>query len=169
MHFTCEKQIIKAALDQAKQAVSPSANMPILGHVCFKVEGDNLEIAATDLNTSIIAKTEVKGLEDGSVAVPSDSVTKIIDGMDLGEIEFELNARSTLVISTKNSHYELPTLPSSEFPVPQIPQTSCFFNIEGKTLAYMLSTVKFAAADASSTRVNMQSVLFDVIVDKMVD
>lgn len=168
MHFTCEKQAIKFALDQAKQVVSPSSNMPILGHVCLTVVGDTLEIVATDLNISIIAKVEVKGLEDGSVAVLGDSITKIVEGMELGEIEFELNARSSLIINTKNSHYELPTLPSSEFPAHSVPKTNCFFNIDGKNLSYMLSTVKFAAADASSTRVNMQSVLFDVVGGELV-
>lgn len=162
MHFTCEKQQLKTGIDQAYKAVGSSANMPILSHICLTVKGGCLELAGTDLNAGIVSKIDVAGIEDGSTAVPADSFKKIIDSFDLGEIEIEHSPLSSLIISAKHSRYELPTLPSDEFPALEIPETRHTFSIKGKDLSYMLNSVKFAAADVGSTRPHMQSVYMDI-------
>ncbi len=162
MRFTCEKQQLKTGIDQVYKAVGSSANMPILSHICLAAKGNSLELTATDLSTGIVSKMEVVGLADGSAAVPADSLKKIIDSFDLGEIELECDSYGNLLISNKNSHYELPTLPSSEFPALNIPETVHTFSIQGRELSSMMNSVRFAAADIGSTRTNMQSVYMDI-------
>ncbi|MBQ7569014.1 DNA polymerase III subunit beta [bacterium] len=163
MRFACEKQAIKVAIDQANNAVGSSANMPILSHICLNAKGDSLELIATDLNVGIVNKLSLDVAEEGSVAVAASSFKRIVESFDLGLIDFELAPHNgSLIISNKSSRYELLTLPSSEFPTPKVPETRFVFSIPGKELKYMLNTVKFATADASSTRTNMQGVLFDI-------
>lgn len=162
MHFTCEKQQLKTSIDQAYKSIGYSANMPILSHICLVAKNGCLEVIGTDLNAGIVSKIEVNVIEEGSTAVPAENFKKIIDSFDLGEVEIEHSSLSNLIISTKNSHYELPTLPSNEFPSPSVPDTKYTFSIKGRDLSYMLNTVRFAAADVGSTRTNMQSVYMDI-------
>lgn len=162
MHFKCEKQALQSIIQRVNRVVGSSANMPILSHICITAKNDQLELIATDLNKGMICKLPVNVIESGSVACPASSLVKIICALPNDELEFELNARDMLVIKTKNSRYEMPTLPSNEFPSTKNPEPLCFFNINGKDLAYMINAVKFAAANSSNTRTHMQSVYFDL-------
>ena len=168
MHFTCEKQVIKTAIDKACRAVGNNSNMPIISHLCLTLSGDQLQILGTDLNISITCICQVVNIDDGSITCLASSLKSIIDAFPAGEVEFNLNARGILEISCNKSKFELPTLPSNEFPVVKNSNVNASFSIDGKVLGEMISSVSFAAADSSSMNTNMQSVLFDVQGDTLV-
>ncbi len=168
MHIICEKKHLQSALDQVSKAISATGNMPILSHVCLEVKGEQLELTTTNLTIGIVTRIPVTVKEVGATTCLFSSISEIVRLLPLGEIGLNLDVRGTLIITTKSSHFELPTLPVSEFPVQDMPDIKYSFEISGKDLADMLRSVNFAAADATSTRTNMQSVLFDLYNDNLV-
>ncbi|MBS1493308.1 MAG: DNA polymerase III subunit beta [Bacteroidetes bacterium] len=70
MKFTVAADQFVNSLNKLSSIVPTKSPLPILGNVLLILEGNNLEMLASDLETFIRTKTSVKGKEDGRVTVP---------------------------------------------------------------------------------------------------
>jgi len=70
MKFTVAADQFVNSLNKLSSIVPTKSPLPILGNVLLILEGNNLEMLASDLETFIRTKTTVKGKEDGRVTVP---------------------------------------------------------------------------------------------------
>ena len=71
MKFSVSSTDLQKKLQLASGAISSNPVLPILEDFLFTIAGNQLTIAATDLETSFITQLEVNADGDGSIAVPA--------------------------------------------------------------------------------------------------
>jgi DNA polymerase-3 subunit beta len=74
MKFTVESGELQKALMKISGVVPSKSTLPILENILFSLSANSLKLIATDLEISMSATLDVKGSEDGSVAVPAKRV-----------------------------------------------------------------------------------------------
>ena len=90
MKFTTTKKNLLNVLQKVSKVVPTRTPLPVLEGILFEVQSNQLTTAATDLDVSIRCATEVNGLEDGSIVLPSRYITEIVKRLpEAGDIEME--------------------------------------------------------------------------------
>ena len=59
MKFNCSQQKLSKALNPVSKAVSTRSALPILKGILLKAEGNELIMSASDMDISIVKKTEI--------------------------------------------------------------------------------------------------------------
>jgi len=92
MIFNSSLTELRDALKKTLPALAAKSTIPILEHLSFTLEGNNLKIVSTDQDITIMSMLEVDGEEDGSVLIPGKKLNDIIRvlGSD-GEIKFKVD------------------------------------------------------------------------------
>jgi DNA polymerase-3 subunit beta len=95
--------------------------LPILENILFNLTKNQLRLIATDLEVSISASIEVKGSEDGVVAVPAKRVMETIRALPDVQLVFQADLGTNKIkMITETGEYNLVGEASEEFPA--IPQ-----------------------------------------------
>ncbi len=136
MKFSASISEFRNILNKTLPAMPRKSTMPILEHLSFSLEGNELTIIATDQEITIKTKMTVTGIEDGSVLVPGKRLSEIMRAFnDIGTFEFESdlsNFETKLsTVSGKylmkgldpNDYIDLPELFESEKPFVEIGET----------------------------------------------
>lgn len=116
MKFTILQQDLLPGLQSASRSVGVRSTLPVLDNILLSLDGDNLKIAATNLEIAVIKFIPVKATAPGELTVPAKVLVELISGLGPGEIEFEgageiLNIRSNKLKASING------IAASEFPV----------------------------------------------------
>lgn len=92
------------------------ANVDILKHIRFEVDGSRLTLLGHDMSASSEAYLAIDGDADGSCAVPSDSVVKLIGSLQKDVHVVVERDDMQIVIKSGRSRYKLPVLETKNFP-----------------------------------------------------
>ena len=71
MNFIVSSSYLLKNLNSISGVITSNPVVPILENVLFEIEGGNLLITASDLQTSVMVELQVESKEDGSVAIPA--------------------------------------------------------------------------------------------------
>jgi DNA polymerase-3 subunit beta len=91
MKFSVSSSDLQKKLTLAGGAISSNPVLPILEDFLFTVRGNQLTIAATDLETSVITTIEVNADGDGSVAVPAKILIDTLKALPQQPVTFVIN------------------------------------------------------------------------------
>lgn len=121
MKFTVASSELQKALTKVSGVVPSKSTLPILENILFDLSKNTLRLAATDLEVSMAASIEVKGSEDGKIAVPAKRIMETIRALPDVQLVFtaDLSANKVKMI-TETGEYALVGESSEEFP--SIPQ-----------------------------------------------
>ena len=90
MHISCERNLLKNAIDQVSKAISTKQALPILGHILFEASDSNLKLTASSLDIGISCTIPVSEMRDGGATTCSAKVIAeiIVGGLieDLVEV-----------------------------------------------------------------------------------
>jgi DNA polymerase-3 subunit beta len=78
MKFEAQKPVFLDALQMACNAIPSKTTLQILYNLLFRLEGNTLEIRATDLDMTIVLKLEVEGHEDGAIVVNARKLLEVV-------------------------------------------------------------------------------------------
>ena len=81
MKFVIEKSTFQDVLQAAINAVPNKSTIQILNNFALRLEGNFLEVSATDLNLGIRVKVEVQGERDGSVVINARKLLELIKSL----------------------------------------------------------------------------------------
>ncbi|GAB5466392.1 MAG: DNA polymerase III subunit beta [Candidatus Kapaibacteriales bacterium] len=117
MNFKVNIGDFQKLLQKVLPVVPPKATIPVLEHLRFTLEGNNLEIVATDQDITILCNKEVVGLADGSVLVPARKISDVVKALSPAyDLEFILNPEGNVIdLKTTNGKYEMMGLASDEY------------------------------------------------------
>lgn len=87
MRFQIEKTKLLSALNTVIGAVPNKATIQVLNNFAIRLEGNTLEISATDLDLGIRVKLEVQAEADGAVVVNARRLLDLIKGLIDPKIE----------------------------------------------------------------------------------
>jgi len=74
MKFSVNRSLFNEQLSEIMRVVPNRSTMPILGNILFNLDGNQLKLRASDIEVSMETIIDVKGKEDGEVAIPANFI-----------------------------------------------------------------------------------------------
>lgn len=121
MKFQVLQQDLLPVLQAVSRSVGSKSSMPVLDNILLSVEGNNLKIAATNLEIGVIKLLPVEVIEGGELTVPAKTLFELVSGIKQTKLEFE-SGESVLHISSGKFKAKINGIPAVEFPIIPIPQ-----------------------------------------------
>src|SRR3990172_12886375 len=92
---------LQKALAKISGVVPSKSTLPILENILFDLSKNTLRLAATDLEVSMIASLEVRGTEDGKIAVPAKRIMETVRALPDVQLVFsaDLSANKIKMIT----------------------------------------------------------------------
>ncbi|MGM9998109.1 MAG: DNA polymerase III subunit beta [Candidatus Bruticola sp.] len=161
MHISCEKNLLKNAIDQVSKAISSKQPLPILSHILFETIDNKLKLTASSLDKGISCIIPVEEIrEEGSTTCSAKVIAEIVNELPQGFINLDTdsNVNSELTVSNETSTFKVMTLPSEEFPKSIKPQNCESIKISAENFCSIINKVAIAVAGTNESRPSMQGV-----------
>lgn len=167
MKFSVSSSELLKKLQIAGGAIGSNPVLPILEDFLFTIANNQLTIAATDLETSIITVTEVMADTDGQVAVPAKILLETLKALPQQPITFSINEENFAIeITSAYGKYKLAGENGQDFPqIPQ-PDTVDTVTLPAPALAQGITKTLFATSN-DELRPAMTGVYFQVDFNKL--
>lgn len=147
MKFTVESSELQKTLTKISGVVPSKSTLPILENILFILKKNSLVLISTDLEISMSATIDVKGSEDGSIAVPAKRVMDTLRALPDTQLVFSADQTTNKIrMATSNGEYNLIGESSQEYPaVPEFKGES-EITIDGSTLTSMINKTIFSVS-----------------------
>ena len=167
MKFSVSSSDLLKQLQMAGGAIASNPVLPILEDFLFTIEGNQLNIAATDLETSIKTQIEVNADGNGTVAVPAKILLDTLKELPAQPITFNVNEENFgIEITSSYGKYRLAGENGQDFPkVPEAAEVDAI-SIPSATFSQAISKTLFATSN-DELRPSMTGVYFQVDFNKL--
>ncbi|HEC42173.1 MAG TPA: DNA polymerase III subunit beta [Bacteroides sp.] len=151
MKFVVSSTDLLAHLQNVSRVISSKNTLPILDNFLFKLDSNELEITASDLESTLITRMTLENTsDDGSIAVPARILTDTLKEFPEQPLTFEINlAKLSVVINSENGKFTIVGQNAGDFP--QIPtvkaDTKSSIELLPEVLNTGISKTLFATAD----------------------
>jgi len=170
MKFVISSTDLLAHLQAISRVISTKNTLPILDNFLFQLEGNQLEITASDLESTLITKITLENATDnGSIAIPARLLTETLKEFPEQPLTFEINLdTSGVVINSENGKFSIVGQKGSDFPqLPTIKDDKKFaFTVQSEVLLSGITKTLFATAD-DELRPVMNGILVELTTEKM--
>ena len=147
MKFTANSGDLQRTLSKIGGVIPAKSTMPILENMLFDLRNNTLTITATDLELSLIATLNVKGSEDGAIAVPAKRLLDTIRSLPDISTEFAIDVTTNRIrITTENGEYTLTGEYAREFPSVEQIKTAEEITLETNLLKRIIHRTAFAVS-----------------------
>ena len=152
-------------LNTVSRVASSRTTLPVLSNILIRAELNEVSFSATNMELSIIEKTNVKIDEDGTIVVPARLITEFVSNLPKSNITIE--SKGTQVnITAGNYKSTIYTVSTDEFPALPEPVMTNSFKINASDLKQAINnTVLVASGD--TTRPILTGVYFYTIDSKL--
>lgn len=170
MKFVISSTDLLAHLQAISRVISTKNTLPILDNFLFQLEGNQLEITASDLESTLITKITLENATDnGSIAIPARLLTETLKEFPEQPLTFEINLdTSGVVINSENGKFSIVGQKGSDFP--QLPtikdDKKSAFRVQSEVLLSGITKTLFATAD-DELRPVMNGILVELTTEKM--
>lgn len=160
MKFSASTSALTRALSKVHGVVPTKSTSPILENMLFDLLNDTLTLTATDMDISLSVALQVKGGEDGRIAIPAKRLLETIRALPELEVVFDIDTTTQkIAITTKMGQYALTGESAKEFPpMPQFKATE-ELTVDTPSLKKIISRTAFAVS-SDELRPAMMGVLF---------
>lgn len=148
MKFTANNADFQRTLNKVGGVIPVRSTLPILENILFDLLNDTLTLTATDLEISLTMSMQVRGSEDGSIAIPAKRLLDTIKALpESAAPKFTIDTTTNKIkITTENGEYALTGESAKEFPaVPQFKSTG-EITIENSSLKRIIHRTAFAVS-----------------------
>ena len=167
MKFDISSSELLKQLQVAGGAVSSSPVLPILEDFLFTISDNNLEIAATDLETSIRTRVPVKAEGNGRVTMPARTLLDTLKALPEQPITFTVDEEvMSIQITSNHGKYKLSGQDYNDFPVIPTRADDDSATVPGKNLLRAISKTLFATSN-DELRPAMSGVYLQVDFNKV--
>ena len=146
MKLTIERASLLKALGHVQSVVERRNTIPILSNVLVSADGHGVSFSATDLDMEIIDETTARVTGEGQITAPAHTLYEIVrklpDGADV-ELKFQ-GEDPRLSVTAGRSRFNLPVLPSGDFPQMTADGLSDRLRIEADDLVRLIDRTRFA-------------------------
>lgn len=154
-------------LQNISRVINSKNTLPILDHFLFKIEGDKLEMTASDLATTIVTSMPIADVEgEGSICVMASRLLSTLKEFADQPLTFDINLDNLrMELITETGHYDFTGESADQYPV--LPSLDGDINtviFPAKDLLFNLDNVAFAASTDDS-RPQMAGIGFDITTE----
>jgi DNA polymerase III subunit beta len=164
MKFSCTQENLNQGLSVVSHIASKNVNLPILGNVLIKCDGNVLKLLSTNLEIAISCSVRGKIEVPGEFTVPSKLFSDYVNLLSKDRIDVEQNG-SLIEVSCGSYKTKLNGVHAAEFPlIPSVDKRQKF-TVNVSDLRRAISQVLFAVAPNES-RPEISGVLFAFVQEK---
>lgn len=145
MKFIVSSQLLFKNLQNISGIIVTNKSVPIVENILFSVNGMELLLTATDLETTMVARLELSQAEgEGSVAIPSKLVVETLKTLPDIPLIFTVSDEGKVEIVADNAHYSFVGFAAEQFPkIPEMADPKSF-TMSVKYLCNAISKTNFA-------------------------
>jgi DNA polymerase III subunit beta len=170
MKFVVSSSELLGHLQAISRVISSKNTLPILDNFLFNLSGNDLEITASDLESTLITKMKLENTDgDGTIALPARILLDTLKEFSVQPLTFDINMDTmAVVISSENGKFNVVGQNGVDFPaLPAIKKDKKFtFNINADVLLAGISKTLFATAD-DELRPVMGGIFVEAATDKI--
>lgn len=170
MKFVVSSTELLSHLQAISRVISSKNTLPILDNFLFNLSKKELEITASDLESTLITKMKLENAEgDGSIAIPARILLDTMKEFPVQPLAFDINTETlAVVISSENGKFSVVGQNGVDFPVlPSIKKDKKFsFAINADVLLSGINRTLFATAD-DELRPVMGGIFVEASTDKI--
>lgn len=147
MKFIVSSSYLLKQLQVLGGIINSSNTLPILDNFLFELNGGNLSVSASDLETTITSTLEVESTSTGSVALPARLLLDTLKTFPEQPLTFIVEDNNTVEISSSYGKYALAYASGEEFPRAVALTDPSSTTIMGDVLANAISKTIFASGN----------------------
>jgi DNA polymerase-3 subunit beta len=170
MKFVVSSTDFLSHLQAVSRVISSKNTLPILDNFLFRLDGNELEITASDLESTLITKMTLENTSDsGSIAVPARILTDTLKEFPEQPLTFEIdNDKLSVVINSENGKFTVVGQNAGDFPqMPSIKQDQkATIEVPAEVLYSGINKTLFATAD-DELRPVMNGVYVELATDNL--
>ena len=147
LRITCTKDELVQGLALVGRAVSSRTAIQILSGILLEGRGDELRLAATDMELSLRAAVPARVEGDGAVVLPGRTLVDIARLLPGEDVTIEHRAAESVVhVASGSASYTLHTYNAEDFP--RLPEVAAIqtFSVDRESLLETISRVARAAS-----------------------
>jgi DNA polymerase-3 subunit beta len=170
MKFVVSSTDLLGHLQAVSRVISSKNTLPILDNFLFRLDGNELEITASDLESTLITKMTLENTSDsGSIAVPARILTDTLKEFPEQPLTFEIDIdKLSIVIHSENGKFTVVGQNAGDFPqMPGIKQDQkATVEVPAEVLYSGINKTLFATAD-DELRPVMNGVYVELATDSL--
>lgn len=151
MKFVVSSADLLSHLQNVSRVISSKNTLPILDNVLFSIEGNTLELTASDLESTFVTSMKLENVTDsGSIAIPARLLLDTLKEFPDQPLTFDVDLNDNkIVINSENGQYDLPGQNGDDFPqLPAINDSSkTTLQVPVEVLQLGITSTLFATAD----------------------
>jgi DNA polymerase III subunit beta len=170
MKFVVSSSELLGHLQAISRVISSKNTLPILDNFLFNLSGNDLEITASDLESTLITRMKLENTDgDGTIALPARILLDTLKEFSVQPLTFDINMETlAVVISSENGKFNVVGQNGIDFPaLPSIKKDKKVeFVINADVLLAGISKTLFATAD-DELRPVMGGIFVETSTDKI--
>src|SRR6184192_988809 len=166
MELTAAKADLQKELQLCQGVVEKRSTIPILSNVLLKAADGTLQIAATDLDVTILSSCPAKITTAGGVTIEAKRLFDIVRSLPDDDVHVAMQENNSMLIESGTAKFRLLGLPAEDYPtLPTVTATESY-TIPLDELKTMVAKVRFAITH-EETRFQLNGALLKVQPQKM--
>ncbi len=163
MKFRIQKSVLQDVLQSVISVVPNKATFQVLNNVSLRLEGNMLEVCATDMDLGVRLNVEVEGERDGAVIVNARRLSDLIKNLvqtTIETISFNLENQLLDIRWSEHGNATLTGFDANDFPpIPDV-EDGVVFQMAKSELAFLVEKTAFAVS-SDATRLAMHGVYLE--------
>lgn len=165
MKFIVSSTALLKQLQLLQGVLASSNTLPILDNFLFDIDGKQLTVTASDLETTITAGLAVEGKDKGSVAIPARLLLDTLKAFPEQPLTFSIDGKHYGVeINSEQGKYKMTGFNGSEFPRSPVLEDAAKLSLPAGTLATAINKTIFATGN-DDLRPVMSGIFFELTND----
>ncbi|MFP9113211.1 DNA polymerase III subunit beta [Flavobacterium sp. RHBU_3] len=147
MKFIVSSTYLLKQLQVLNGVINSNNTLPILDNFLFELNGTELKVSASDLETTMTSTLEIDSDSVGSVAVPAKLLLETLKTFPEQPLTFTVEDNNTVEISSNSGKYALAYAAGDEFPKAVSLEDPSSTIVPAEVLATAVSKTIFAAGN----------------------
>ena len=166
MELTVGKADLQKELQLCQGVVEKRSTIPILSNVLLKAADNRLQIAATDLDVTVLSSCAARVTDAGGVTIEAKRLFDIVRSLPDEEVHIAVQENNSVLIESGTAKFRLLGLPAEDYPTLPTVSGGDAYSIPLDELKTMVGKVKFAITH-EETRFQLNGALLKVQPNKM--
>jgi DNA polymerase-3 subunit beta len=166
MELTVGKAELQKELQLCQGVVEKRSTIPILSNVLLRAADGRLQIAATDLDVTILSSCAARITTPGGVTIEAKRLFDIVRSLPDEDVHFTLQENNSILVESGTAKFRLLGLPAEDYPtLPTVNMTEAY-TLPLDELKTMVGKVKFAITH-EETRFQLNGALLKIQPNKL--
>jgi DNA polymerase-3 subunit beta len=158
MKFTLPKDQIFSSVQNVMNGVPTRTTLPILSNVLMDASNSKLNLAATDLDVSVMTSIPISSTKKGTLTIPARAFYDILRELPECDVEMQIS-ENRMEIKAERGNYKLSGIPAEEYPKLPGVNLAKEIKISAADLTKMIRKARFAVS-TDETRPALNGVLW---------